>query len=457
MKYFLAFFLIAGQILFAQDVKDKLDAAVTQLLQTDAMSAGQLSFYVADENGELVYDFQPNLGLTPASTQKIFTAIAALEVLGKDYQYTTSASYSGSIEGGTLNGNLYIFSNGDPTLGSWRYLERKSDDFKDKLLAELRKKGIKKVNGDIVIDDSYFDFQKIPGGWSWDDIGNYYGAGVWGVNWRENQFDIHAMGNQVKSYSPELVGVKWVNDVEVAGTGDNSLVFTAPFSDVAYINGTLPGKKITTVSGATPNPPLQLAAEVSSWLKKDSIEWNGKATTTSLQRINGEAITFAPRSGNLLELKSPTLEKIVYWFLQKSINLYGETLLKTIGKTKKGDSRYGESVNALRDFWVSKGIKRNAINFADGSGLSPQNYVSTYAEVQALLYAQKRSWYPAFQEAMPVYNQMKMKSGTIKNTKSYAGFHTSADGKNYFFSIIMNNYQGSNANAALFKILDNLK
>lgn len=457
MKYFFVFSIFFTQILFAQDVREKLDAAVTDLLHSEAMSAGQLSFYVTDESGQMVYDFQPDLGLSSASTQKIFTAAAALELLGKDYKYTTTASISGPVNDGVLDGNLYIHSNGDPTLGSWRYLERKSDDFQDQLLATLKKKGIKKINGDIIIDDSYFDFQKIPGGWSWDDIGNYFGAGVWGVNWRENQFDIHATGNQVKSYSPELVGVKWVNDVETGGSADNSFVFTAPFSDVAYINGMLPGKKVTTVAGAMPNPPLQLAAEIAAWLKKGEIEFSGKTNTTSLQRINGERITFAPKSNTILEFKSPALEKIVHWFLQKSVNLYGETLLKTIGKTRKGDSRYGESILALRDFWVSKGIKKSAINFADGSGLSPQNYVSTKAEVQALVYAQKRDWFPAFQDAFPTYNAMKMKSGTIKNTKAYAGYHTSKEGKNYVFSIIINNYQGPNANAALFKILDHLK
>lgn len=457
MKYFLVFSIFITQILSAQEVKSKLDSAVAQFLKTEAMSAGQLSFYVADEAGEPVYEYMPNLGLSSASTQKIFTAAAALDILGKDFKYTTTASHSGTINDGVLDGNLFIHSNGDPTLGSWRYLEKKSDDFKDKLLAVLTEKGIKKVNGDIVIDDSYFDFQKVPGGWSWDDIGNYYGAGVWGVNWRENQFDIHATGNLVKSYAPELVGVKWVNDVETGGSGDNSFVFTAPFSDVAYINGTLPGKKVTTVAGAMPNPPLQLAVEISNWLKKSEIEFTGKTTTTSLQRINGEKITYAAKGNTILEFKSPAMEKIVYWFMQKSVNLYGETLLKTIGKTRKGDSRYGESITALKDFWASKGIKKSAINFADGSGLSPQNYVSSKAEVQALLYAQKRAWFPEFQESFPTYNSMKMKSGTIKNTKSYAGYHASKEGKNYVFSIIINNYQGSNANAALFKILDNLK
>ncbi len=84
------------------------------------------------------------------------------------------------------------------------------------------------------------------------------------------------------------------------------------------------------------------------------------------------------------------------------------------------------------------------INFADGSGLSPQNYVAAKAEVQALLYAKKQSWFESYYDGFPVQdNGMKMKSGTMKDTKSFAGYHTSKDGKKYVFSIIINNYQGA--------------
>jgi D-alanyl-D-alanine carboxypeptidase/D-alanyl-D-alanine-endopeptidase (penicillin-binding protein 4) len=95
-----------------------------------------------------------------------------------------------------------------------------------------------------VIDDSYFDHQTIPGGWPWNDLGNYYGAGVWGINWRENQFDININGNEFKSFSYPLEGVNWLNDLKVGGSSDQSLIFTAPHSDVALINGTLPAKRL---------------------------------------------------------------------------------------------------------------------------------------------------------------------------------------------------------------------
>jgi D-alanyl-D-alanine carboxypeptidase/D-alanyl-D-alanine-endopeptidase (penicillin-binding protein 4) len=91
---------------------------VKQLLESEPMFSGSLSFYVSDENGNQIYDYQSNKGLSTASTMKIFTAAAALETLGKDYQYKTKIAF---------DGNLYITSNGDPTLGNDRFEGYKAD------------------------------------------------------------------------------------------------------------------------------------------------------------------------------------------------------------------------------------------------------------------------------------------------------------------------------------------
>lgn len=456
MRKAFAILTFSTQIIFAQNVAQKLDAATKNLMESSAAVSSSLSFYVADENGNFIYEYQGNKGLSTASTQKIFTAAAALEVLGKNYTYKTTSGYSGTVSGGNLNGNLFITSTGDPTLGSWRYDGYKPENFKQKLIEAIKKSGIKKISGDLIIDDSYFDHQTIPGGWPWDDLGNYYGAGVWGVNWRENQFDININGTEFKSFSYPLEGVKWLNDLKEAGNSDQSLIFTAPYSNVALINGTLPSKTVT-VSGSTPNPPLQLGVEVQQWLKESGIGFSGKVITNAQLEIEGKKISETPKSNIILTYESPTLDKIVYWFLRKSINMYGETLIKTLGKEKKGNPGFKSGVACLKEFWKSKGINANMINFADGSGLSPQNYVSARAEVQALLYARKQSWFDSYYDGFPTQdNGIKMKSGTMRDTKSFAGFHTSKDGKKYVFSIIINNYQGSGS-AELQKILNVLK
>ncbi len=342
-------------------------------------------------------------------------------------------------------------------MGSWRYEGYNPENFKQKLIKSLKDKGISSISGDLIIDDLYFDFQTVPGGWPWNDLGNYYGAGVWGVNWRENQFDLRMANGDIKKSNIDLPNVKWVNEVKTGGSSDQSLIFTAPHSDVALVNGTLPSKAIT-VSGATPNPPLTLGEEIKIWLKEAGIEFKGKITATSQQKIEGQKISFAPKNNLLMEYKSPTLDKIVFWFMRKSVNLYGETLVKTLGKEKKNEGSFDAGISYLKEFWKSKGINAAMINFADGSGLSPQNYVSARAEVQSLLWSQKQPWFKEFFEGFPTQaNGMKMKSGTMKDTKSFAGYHTAKNGKKYVFAIIINNYQGGNISNALFEVLNELK
>lgn len=457
MKSLLLVPLLISQVLFAQSISADLDQAVKEMMATPNAVAANLSFYVSDDNGNMIYDSNGNKGLSTASTQKIFTAAAALENLGKDFQYRTTVSYVGKLDNGNLNGNLYISSNGDPTLGSWRYEGYKPDDFKQKLLEAVKRSGIKKISGDLIVDDSYFDFQSTPGGWPWNDLGNYYGAGTFGVNWKENQFDININGNQIKNYSYDLENVSWINELKTGGSTDQSLIFTAPHSEIAMINGTLPSGKVTTVSGATPNPPKQLAVEIRNLLEDNGISLSGKTTTYYDEKIAGKIVLKASSQNQILEYKSPTLDKIVYWLMRKSINLYAETLVKTMAKEKRNNPSFESGVDYLKDFWKSKGINPNMINFADGSGLSPQNYVSAKAQVQALVYSKNQAWFNVFYEGFPTQNGIKMKSGTIKDSKSFAGYHTSKSGKNYVFSIILNNYQGGSISNALFKVLDNLK
>jgi len=441
MKKTISVLIFSTQIFFAQNINQKIDDATKNLMNSSLAVSSSLSFYVADESGNLVYEFHGNKGLSTASTQKIFTAAAALETLGKNFTYKTTSAYSGTISNGNLNGNLLITSNGDPTLGSWRYEGYKPENFKQKLVEAVKKSGITKISGDLIIDD----------------FGNYYGAGVWGVNWRENQFDININGTDFKSFSYPLAGIKWFNDLKAAGNSDQSLIFTSPYSDVALINGSLPAGKVTTVSGSVPNPPLQLGVEVEKWIKDSGIEFSGKVVTNAQLEIEGKKTLEYPKSNIILTYESPTLDKIVYWFLRKSVNMYGENLIKTLGKEKKGNPSFKSGVAYLKEFWKSKGINANMINFADGSGLSPQNYVSAKAEVQALLYAKKQPWFESYYDGFPTQdNGMKMKSGTMRDTKSYAGYHTSKDGKKYVYAIIINNYEGSGS-TELQKILNVLK
>ena len=132
MKRLFPIFFLFSTLVFGQNISQKLDVAVKDLMNSSPAFSSNISLYVSDEKGNLVYELNGNKGLSSASTQKIFTAACALETLGKNYQYTTSVSFSGTINNGNLNGDLHLFLYCYPTLGSWRYDGYKPENFKQK-------------------------------------------------------------------------------------------------------------------------------------------------------------------------------------------------------------------------------------------------------------------------------------------------------------------------------------
>ena len=188
--YCLIFFLLSLNNQ-AQDVRKKIQAAAEQFEKDSQMRHAIYSLYVIDgKTSQIVFDKNSGIGLAPASCQKLFTSGAAFELLGKDYQYRTRLAYEGKIANGSLDGNLYVIGSGDPTLGSWRWKETRDTVILKKWYAAVRKLGIQNITGVVSTNESKFSHQGIPGGWIWEDIGNYYGAGAYALNWKENQFDL---------------------------------------------------------------------------------------------------------------------------------------------------------------------------------------------------------------------------------------------------------------------------
>lgn len=463
--FFSSLFLISGA--FAQSVKTQLASATQRLLDDAQMKNASISFYVADAgDGNVVYQYDGDRGLSPASTQKIFTSVASFEILGSDYTFNTQIGYKGTLSDGVLKGDLMITGYGDPTFGSWRFEGYKQEDVKNKILAMLATAGIRAIDGNIIIDESKWGFNPTPGGWPWDDMGNYYGAGDWGVNWNENQINLTlrpgaSVGGDVAitKIDPQLQGAKIVNRASTgaSGSSDNSRLFTAPYSPVAYLDGTIPAGKSLLITGSMPDPPLQFGYELKKWLGTKNIYCTGEIKTAADYILKDRAV---PAIQTRIDTyRSPQLHDMVFHFLRKSINLYGESFAKAMGWQEKKDPSTEAGVSVIRKFWLNNGISSASLKMIDGSGLSPQNYVTAHAEVQALLYAKDKDWFHYFYESLPTYNGMKMKSGTISGCKAFAGYQTSASRNKYVFSIIINNYYGSQYSLIpkMFKLLDLLK
>lgn len=451
----------------AQSLEQKLQSAFNRLQQDPQCKYASLSLTVLDaKTGETVFTANPDMGLATASTLKTVTSITAFNILGKNFQYQTQLLYSGNITvDGTLNGDVIIKGSGDPTLGSWRWESTKEQVVLNTMAAALKKAGIKKINGSVVGDDSIFGTQSIPDGWIWQDVGNYYGAGTSGLCWRENQFDIKLRTGSIGSTidvartvpaTPYLTLKSELTNAP-AGTGDRSYAYLPVGNKIMYLRGTYatdqPKKSIAV---ALADPAFDAAFRLEDTLKRLGILISGEPESAQSLGAKGQGVPAT--AGNLTTIYSPSLSKIVYWLNQKSINLYAEQLLKTIAWKSGKTPTTNNGVEAVQNFWKERGIDANALNIFDGSGLSPADRVTTTTMAHVLQSARQEAWFPDFYESLPVYNNMKMKSGSINNVLAYAGFQTH-NGRELCFSIIVNNYNGktSGIKEKLFRVLDELK
>lgn len=462
---FLLFLLTSG-ISIAQTSIQKLEKAYNSFLADPQTKYASTSLCVLDANtGKPLFTRNEQVGLATASTLKVITAATAFSVLGKDFQFQTTLAYTGNInDDGVLKGNIVIIGSGDPTLGSDRY-QNKENVVLTAWIAAIKKAGIKKIEGAIIGDDRIFGTQTTPEGWTWQDMGNYYGAGTSGLAWRENQFDIHLKpgvrageATKISKTVPEIPYLKIINEVKTGaqGTGDNAYAFLPPYASTAYLRGTWGlGIGKANISAALPDPAYDCVYRLQDTLKLLGIAATQPATTTRIMALNEQPI--AEITQKISTIISPTLSEMTYWFLKKSINLYGETLLKAVAIKSGKAATTDDGATAEINFWAGKGIDKNAMNIIDGSGLSPANRVTTMAIANVLFQAQKESWFGDYYKAFPEYNGMKIKSGTINNVSAFAGYHTNTAGDKYIIVININNYSGSGINKKLFTVLDALK
>ncbi len=424
-------------------------------------------YVIESKTGKLVFSRNEQLGLAPASCQKIVTSISAFELLGKNYYYKTFIGHDGIIKDGKLIGNIIITGSGDPTLGSWRWPQTKRELLFANILAAIRKKNISSIEGGIYINDLDFSFQPLPDGWIWQDIGNYYGAGAWGFNWNENQFDLNLKpgnktGDQTEIISTSPVDLKndFSNMISTGpkGSGDNAYIYTAPFSERLFATGTIPaGENKFTIAGSMPNPPLYFAKSLSDYFNKNKMVTNAEADSYSHLFMNKGK---APMLMKIIDsIISPSLDSINYWFLKKSVNLYGEALVKTIGFEKLKQGKTDSGMSLIKNFWSGKGIDKASLKIIDGSGLSPANRITTKALVTMLQFARNQQWFGSFYSALPVLNGINMKDGYINGVRSYSGFIKSSKGTEYSFSFIVNNFDGNpgTVREKMWRLLDILK
>ncbi|MEO8819737.1 MAG: D-alanyl-D-alanine carboxypeptidase/D-alanyl-D-alanine-endopeptidase [Ginsengibacter sp.] len=445
-KLFLFFLIIYSVNSFGQNIDQVFNTAFKSFASDSTFKHATISLYVINTTTDKpVTEVNTEIGVAPASCQKVITASTSFALLGHDYTYKTTLGYTGKIVNGVLNGNLILEGSGDPTLGSFRYSTANEESVINDFKNAVSQAGIHEIKGHVYADKSLWKSEATPNGWVWQDIGNYYGAGATALNWRENQYDLylHSGKNigdpvEIAGTKPSFVyGLHLKSEVTSAakGTGDNNYIYLPLGEKDGYVRGTTPvNEEHFTISGAMPNGAMQMAITLEAALKN-----------TSIDKIAADY----PEETNLQNAKviytytSPVLDSIIFHFLRRSINLYGEALIKTLAYKYSNAGVTDSGVNVIHNFWKDKGIQPYAINIVDGSGLSPSNRVTTKALVTVMEFARKQTWFPSFFDALPTIAGFKMKSGSINGVISYTGFINGKDNNEYTFSFVVNDFDGS--------------
>ncbi len=465
---FLLFFAMLSEPVFAQTVSQRLSVALDRLQSDQQLSHALLSLYVVDaKTGAVIFDKNAQLGMAPASTQKVITSASAFELLGKDFTYKTTMEYAGEMSGNTLTGDIYFYGSGDPTLGSWRWKTTTEEVILNNIVEGLKQKNIQRIKGNFLSGTAGWETQQTPRGWIWEDIGNYYGARAGLLNWRENQYDLILKPGKKVGDSVHIIGTKpslkstsLLSEIKTgaAGSGDNAIIYLPEHGIQGRVRGTVPlGKETFTIKGSFPDPAEQFLQVVREKLEKSNVMVEGRNLSMETPGKNRSAIP--PKKVDVVTFVSPTLDSMNIFFMKESLNLYGEAFLKTIAFEKKGFGATDSGVVIIRDFWSLHGIEKSALKILDGSGLSPANRITTHALVTVLQYAKKKTWYQFFYNALPEMNGIKMKSGYITGVRSYAGYIQSKTGVGYSFAFIINNFDGSAAavREKMWQVLNILK
>ncbi len=378
---------------------------------------------VRRDTGEVLLSQNKELSLVPASCLKLVTTAAALEILGPESRFTTMLEYDGTIEDGTLLGNLYIHGGGDPCLGSDRV--KGSLSWEQQLAAwadAVAKLGIVKVTGQVIPDTSCWESACAAPSWTWEDVGNYYGAGASALSFHDNLYTVSfkpgaALGAEttlLETDPPIQTVLRLHNEVKSGpvGSGDQASIYGGEFSTEQFIRGAIPmGVERFSIKGAIPNPPALCAALLTQELRKIGIEVIGKKENQSQKRTSFHTTM------------SPTLQDIVYWINQKSINLYSEHLLKKIGEKHYGEGSTEAGLKALSTFWKAKGLSLQGTHFADGSGLSRKNAITPKQLVEMALKMQSSDYFPILIESLPTYHDtIRAKSGFQSGIRGFVGF-----------------------------------
>jgi D-alanyl-D-alanine carboxypeptidase/D-alanyl-D-alanine-endopeptidase (penicillin-binding protein 4) len=426
-----------------------LKEAVASLTHTIGEYGGQLGVAIVDmQSGELIAAQNDRRPMNPASNAKLFTAAAALSVLHGNFRYET-ALY-GEQKGANV-AKLVLRGEGDPSLAT--------KDLWD-MVQDLKGLGVRRIDGDILVDQRFFDdnfippaFEQQPNEWA------YFRAPVSAVALNENTVSM-----TVRPTSPDaaaLVSFDPPGFVDADGT-----VKTAPdghpqsvklelspsnYRMIAHVGGFIPEKERSiTFTRRVDNPNLLGGYALRALLVASGIAVGGDV------KPGGDQVKTM-----LVSHRSRPLSSLLYELGKDSNNFYAEMVLKTLGAEQKGrPGKSGDGADVVVKYLRDIGAYEDGTVVKNGSGLYDANRV-TASETAKLLRAAYRdpaisSEYMAqlsiggvdgtlqkrFRE-LKDRRILRAKTGTLEATVALSGYVLAPTGKSPIaFSIIVNNVAG---------------
>lgn len=439
-----------------------LEKLVIQTHREAGMRHGMLSVCVYNATtGKQLYSHNSDISVTPASVQKLLTTGVGFARLGSDFRFNTKLAVRGTIDReGVLHGNIYITGGGDPLLGSYRYRQTTPDSLFEGWTKALKKKGIKRVDGRVCYNVTIFDEQPLHDSWQWGDVGNYYAAGVSGMNFHENMYFVYFNAGKKLGYPatvtrtvPKNIDIHGSSEVTTAGenTGDQVIVYGSPTNKERLYRGTVPlGHNDFAVRAAMPNPAKTCADLFSSYLRT-----HGIGVSSNSMQVYSEPDSLRP----VLDYRSTSYYTIAQYTNLTSNNIYAESIFKYLGYVQSGTGSFANGTKAVENYLREKGINASGVQVVDGSGLSRMNKVTTDFMCRYLMTLSKERFYDEFLQSiakagengtaknllpnLPAGITVHVKTGTMDGVKSYAGYVITPHGQTLTFAIVSNGHDAS--------------
>jgi serine-type D-Ala-D-Ala carboxypeptidase/endopeptidase (penicillin-binding protein 4) len=439
------------------------EKVVRQMLEKPEYKSAQAGIHISEiESGKVLFELNSGKMMIPASVLKLVTSAAALEILGPDYRFRTRIGYSGRIENGILKGNLIVIGGGDPALGSEYFRNHYFfPHFLEVWAQRIKGAGISRIEGNLILDGSLYDTEKIPPTWIWEDMGNYYGAGASALTIYDNLFRISFSSPreagkpaEIISMYPLVEGLEWKNEVLSSDINrDLAYVFGSPENNRRVIRGTIPkNRKSFSIKASNPFPESLLARDLLKALSVNGVFLTGQMVFDTVP---------AQQFMQVFSFESPPLQEIVKVLNVESVNLFAEHLVKQVAAEKTGIGSRETGLKIISDFWESKGLNTSQLIMEDGSGLSHFNAVSPAFLSAVLHYMYNASpAFSAFYESLPTAGKgtlvlfngqhfpestLRLKSGSMTRVRCYSGYLKLKSGNTAAFSIMINHFSGSHS------------